>query len=130
MDTAEEKTLYAINPDWFEQNGISFFNLVAKRLCSSCQKKLASGEADPEQLIKTISKCCSQEKDFIHPQQPVVESLFRLFLASRNAPMNTEQIVAGLSVNRADSPVPLTTETLARLLGKTRYLGLGPVSSQ
>lgn len=130
MNTVEENTLYAINPDWFEQNGMSFPNVVAKRLCLSCQKQLASGEADPQQLIKAISDCCSKEKDFIYPQQPIVESLFRLFLAYKNTPMNAEQILAGLNLYRPESPVSVTAETLQRLLGKTRYLGLGPVSGQ
>lgn len=130
MNTAEDKTCYAVDPEWFARNGMSFPNIVVRRLCPSCQKQLAAGEANPDKLIKTISKCCSKQKDFINSQQPIVESLFRLFLASNNNQMNAEEILAGLSLNRPESAVSITDETLQRLIGKTRYLGLGPVSTE
>ena len=131
MDTAEEEILYAVDPDWFEQNGMSLSNVLAKRLCPSCQKKLANdSKANPDRLIGTISKCCSQDKDFIHPQQPVVESLFRLFISEGNKPLLAEELMENLNQRRGESPVSISAETLARLLGKTRYLGMGPVGNK
>ncbi len=80
--------------------------------------------------MKTISECCQKESNFIHSYQPVLESIFRLFLSNNNNPLSAEDIIEKLDKRRGGSPVSLSVETLQRLLDKKRVLGLGPVPTE
>ena len=129
METTAEK-VYAINLGWFEKKKISFPETAGKRLCPSCAKKLSAAKKESAgELIKVIAECCAKEKDYIHPQQSVVESIFRFFLSTDNKPLTADQIVRKVSEKRMGNPLSISTETLQKLLDDGRYLGVGAVSA-
>ncbi|MBI4330385.1 MAG: hypothetical protein HY673_03785 [Chloroflexi bacterium] len=120
---------YAIDIGWFEKNNMSFPETAVKRLCASCARKLsAAKKKNPEELIKAISDCCGKEKDFIHGQQPVIESIFRLFLSTQNKPLPVQDIMQKVNEKRPENPLTLSLEALQQMLDGAKYLGLGPVN--
>lgn len=128
METTKENGLYHINLGWFETNKVSFSDTAGKRLCPSCKKKLTSEKkGKPEEFIKVISECCSKEKNYIHFLQPVIESIFRLFLTNNNKPLTAEEIIQKLNEKRMESALSISVETVQKLLDSARFLGLGPV---
>lgn len=125
-DTIEDK-FYSINLAWFDDNKVSFSEVAGRRLCHSCQKKLTpAAKESPEELIKVITQCCAREKDYLHSQQPVMESVFRLFLSSSNRPLAAETILRKINEKRPDNPLTISVETVQKLLDSGRFFGLGP----
>ncbi|MBI2935155.1 MAG: hypothetical protein HYY29_06255 [Chloroflexi bacterium] len=130
MENKQDQT-YAINLDWFDQNRMSFVDMASRRVCASCRKKLSSGKKEtPQGLIKLITECCRKEKDFIHSQQALIESIFRLFLSTGNKPLTAEEITMKVNEQRADNPISVSTESLQRLLDLNRFLGMGPAAGK
>ncbi len=130
METAEEQK-YAISLDWFDRNKVSFVDVAVRRACSACKNKLSPEKKhNPQELIKVITEHCGKDKDYIHPQQPVIESIFRLFLATGNKPLTAEEIMMKVNERRADNPISVSTEALQKLLDGNKLLGIGPAAAK
>lgn len=117
--------LYSINLDWLEQNKRSFIALASSRLCPQCQESLLASSQDPlteDKLLETFQKCCSQREGFISASQPIMESLFRLFIATGNRPLTLEEINQELKYYRGERLPPL--KTLQLLLEKDTFYGV------
>ena len=78
---------------------------------------------DPFDLIRD---CCSKSGGFITPRLPILEAVFRLFLANGNQPMDLEQIKEKLKGWHARATPP---EAFERLLKSDRYYGLCRIGS-
>jgi hypothetical protein len=85
-----------IDLDWHQQNNCSFFVLAQGRLCPKCQERL-KGEISAADLLTTIKDCCSQTPNFITGELPILESIFRLFLANGNQLLDLEEMGKQLS---------------------------------
>jgi hypothetical protein len=96
-----------IDLDWFPQNGRSFSALAWERLCPACRQRLTAPPG------------------FIHGGLPVLESVFRLFLANGNQPLDLEELSWELSEQRAGGGYRTSPQVLSRLLENDRYYGLG-----
>jgi len=131
ISTEQPKTRWAIALDWFQQNNRSISPLIQYYLCPKCAKQLSSKakESSPEALMSTIKKCCSQAPNFITERLPILESIFRLFLANGNQSLDLEELGKQLSELRGGDPYRTTPETLTRLLKNDRYYGLQEVQS-
>lgn len=104
---------YMINVDWYDQNNISFTDVVHARMCAQCQARL--GEETEERYpvadrrtrrvtyevrrvkygsrpLPIIRDCCSRRSGYITPDMPVLEAVFRILLANANQPMPLEHI--------------------------------------
>jgi len=79
-------------------------------------------------LLSTIRDCCSKVPGFINPKSPLLESVFRLFLANRNQPLTLQEICDQLKRERGER-LTLDAGKLHRLLEKDQYYGLRPTSS-
>lgn len=103
-----EEAHFFIDPQWYEQHGISFGAVAQGRLCSSCTAKLGTETEERYPVIdpKTkrvvfenrrvayaanplpiIRECCSRSRDYINHETPLLEAIFRVFLANGNQPM-------------------------------------------
>jgi hypothetical protein len=115
-----------VDLEWYRANGCSFTALTQDYLCTRCRKKLKK-EAKPEDIIKSLSTCCAKKDGFIHAEMPVMNGVFRYFLANGNQPVELETLSKELSDKRGTltgtSPV-----TLHRLLANDVYYGLRPVA--
>jgi hypothetical protein len=112
-ETAEEARYYHVDPSWFDENALSFDDVVRARMCDACRARIGKEETerapvfDPEtgrmrvverqttygsDPMKTIQHHCGRAKNYIHRDMPTLEAIFRVFLANGNQPMTLDQV--------------------------------------
>ena len=123
------KARWAIAPEWFPENNRSISALIQNCLCPRCARQLSAGEKEnsPDVLMQTIKECCSREPGFITNRLPILEGVFRLFLANGNQPLDLEELENQLSEWRGKDSYHTSEEILARLLKDERYYGIRQV---
>ena len=121
---------YFIDPDRAETERRSLPVLIANRLCYMCRQGFEDDEivvADQQDFIDLIVGHCASEQDFLLPDTPMKEAIFRVLLGNANDPMTAEQISGVLSskwpMTRITSP-----EVIQRLLDNSAYYCIGPVA--
>ena len=126
-DLAEPQ--WFIDLDWYQQNNRSFIVLAEGCLCVDCRKRLTveGGEVSATSLINNIKDCCSRNSEFITGELPILESVFRLFLANGNQPLGLEELREQLNEWRRGDAYRTSAEILPRLLRSDRYYGLRQV---
>ena len=118
----EEKALpkYLIDFDAGAMAGRSLPMLIASRRCYLCQQadEDAPSGADPKQFIDRIKEHCAAERDYLLPDTPLKEAIFRVILASGNEPMTGRQVSEALTARWTMSAYPrdLSTRVIGRLL--------------
>ena len=112
-DEEASDTLYAIDPDWFREHDFVFEECAQARMCESClaradeeveerytvfdQKtgrasfdiRRAKYGADPMRVIRDD---CSKKRNYITPDMPTLEAVFRVLLANGNQPVRLAEI--------------------------------------
>jgi hypothetical protein len=107
-DETEQAPRYYIDTTWFDENSLSFDDIVQARMCDSCRERLGEITEDRQPVfdrksgrmtfevtqvaygsnpIRVIRDCCSRKKNFILPDMSTLEAIFRIFLANGNQPM-------------------------------------------
>ncbi len=124
---------YFIDPARSEASGRSLPVLVASRQCYMCQHGLDEEEtinSDPQDFIEQIHAHCSQAPDFLLPDTPLKETIFRVLLAHGNEPMDAEQISGFVGQKWAMTQFPRNTspEVIQLLLDSSDFYCLAPVS--
>ncbi|HEY78657.1 MAG TPA: hypothetical protein G4O09_06050 [Dehalococcoidia bacterium] len=116
-----------IDLERFLQSNRSFFALARECLCPACRQRLTATppEIAADDLLATIGGCCSKTAGFIHGELPILESVFRLFLANRNQPLDLDEMARELNERRAVGGYRTSPQVLSRLLMNDRYYGLG-----
>ena len=74
--------------------------VIASRRCYLDQQGEDDAEvlaSDPKQLIRQIANHCSDAPDYLLPDTPLKESIFRTLLAANNKPLTAEDISSQLS---------------------------------
>ena len=125
---AQDKSHWFIDLDWYQQSSRSFLTLAEHCLCPKCQERLKEGNISPEDLFSAIKDCCSQAEGFIGDKLPVMEGIFRLFLANGNQPLDLEELGEKLREWRGEGIYPTSPEILSRLLESDCYYGLRKTS--
>ena len=123
---------YFIDPAAAEKSQRSLSVLVSSRQCYMCQQGLAEDEVialDSQDFIDQISAHCSQEQDFLLPDTPMKEAVFRVFLAGGNEPKDAQSISTSLSEKWAMTPFPRDTSprVIQRLLDNSAYYCIAAV---
>lgn len=115
-----------IDLGWLEQNNRSFLALAQGCLCPKCLGRLEKGKKQfsAADLLAKIRDCCSKTPEFFIDRPPVLESVFRVFLANGNQPLGLEELGKQLAERRAGAPQRTSVEVLSRLLGNECYYGL------
>ncbi len=126
ISTDQAEPRWFIDLDWYQQNNRSFATLAERCLCSDCRERLKveSGEASAGDLLTAIRDCCSKASEYITGGLPILESAFRLLLASGNQPLGLEELREQLSERRGGDAYRTSGEVLPRLLKSDRYYGL------
>jgi len=126
------ETSWHISTDWLEQHHRSLPNLIRDRLCSKCAAKLKDKKkAEPiETLFSAIQECCGHTPGFVNDRAPILESVFRLFLANGNQPMKIEELGKELNRMRGVDPYRTSPENLRRLLKNDQYYGLQEIENR
>ena len=125
--TVQTNPCWFVDIDWYQQNSRSFLALAQGCLCPKCQKRF-KGKISVDDLFKTIKGCCSKTPGFITGRLPVLESIFRLFLANGNQPLELEELGKQLSEWRDGDTYRASAEILSRLLYSDQYYGLRQIS--
>ena len=147
-DVSAPPRYYHIDPSWFEENNLSFDDIVAARMCDSCRAKVgqeveerapvfdkATGRmrfevrqttygSDP---LKCIREHCGRAKNYVHRDMPTLEAIFRILLANGNQPMTLEHIreqLAEWCPGGGCQWLLLPIETVDRLVQNDRHYGL------
>jgi hypothetical protein len=125
MTDDESTERWVIDLDWLEEHHRSFLALAQGCLCAKCAKKHKGSEPiSPAELISTIKGCCGKASDFISDGSPILESIFRLFLANGNQPLSLEELSKQLTKRLGGESPRTSVEILSRLLRDERYYGL------
>ena len=101
-------------------------SLVAyARQCYMCQQEMEieeSASVDLSDFMERISEHCAEEPDYLLPDTPVKEAVFRFLLARRNKPATVEEISDELSRRWAMThfPKPTSPPVMRRLLSGVR----------
>lgn len=122
----QSKSKWFIDLDWFEQNNRSFSVLAHGVLCAKCSQRLKPDikTVPASELMGAIKKCCSKTPDFINTRLPILESVFRLLLATGNRPLELEEIAKQLGGQWGVGIYRISTGVLYNLLSNDRYYGL------
>lgn len=128
------QTRFHIDYDWWRQNERDWRVYLRSFLCSTHQEAFSglSGDevvdwvdsetAEVQQvdgLQHMLITHCAKEKDFISQRSVLVDSVFRIFLANGNVPLN--------SVELADQLGKPPATILATLSGPRVYKGIRPI---
>ncbi len=126
INTDQPRPRWFIDLDWYQQNNRSFPALAQHCLCAKHHEQLEAGEGDISvaDLLAAIKDCCSQTPGFITDKLPILESIFRLFLANGNQPLDLEELGKQLSEWRGGDTYHTSAEILSRLLSNEQYYGL------
>ena len=131
----------------YDESGRSFRAMAHSRMCESCKEKIGSETQervptiDPrtgrvvfelravpfaQNPMSVIRSCCSKKRDFITPETPLAEAVFRVFLASGNQPMDLERIREELGnyVAMSERPHNYAPELVERVIRADRFYGL------
>jgi len=129
VSTEESHFLWFIDLNWLKLNTRSFLPLAQAGLCPKCRQRLGEGEGEPsvDDLLSSLRDCCSKTPEFITPNLPILESVFRLFLANGNQPLDLEELGKQLSEWRGGDTFRTSAEMLFRLLSSDQYYGIKPV---
>jgi hypothetical protein len=108
VEPIEEERRYFIDPQWYEERGLVFNNVAQGRFCPTCISRLGTFETERVPVVdpktkrvsfevrnvpygsnpmKTIREDCSRHRDYITAETPLLEAIFRVFLANGNQPM-------------------------------------------
>lgn len=142
----EEKPKYFIDTRWYDDHDRSFRTMAETRLCASCKKKL--GTETQERIptvdargrvvfevrsvpfannpLSVIRSDCSMQRNYITNETPVVEAIFRVFLANGNQPADIDSIREQLAayIPLGERPSGYSSETIERLIHSDHHYGL------
>jgi len=127
----QDNSRWAIDVAWLEEQGRVFPTMVERCLCAKCRKRLKS-ENQPvsvDGLLGAAGECCTHSGDYITGALPIMESIFRLFLAEGNKPVDLVELGQRLSERRGVDTYRTSVEMLSRLLRNDRYYGIRRVEA-
>ena len=120
-DETESYRRFVISEEHAASNGAALPLMIANRLGYMDRQALeeeptAASEVEP--LIDLIVASSSHDADYLLPDTPLKEALFRIILANGNEPMSPDQISQILSERWAMSAYPrnLSPHVINRLL--------------
>ncbi len=126
INTEQPRPQWFIDLDWCQQSNRSFSALAQHCLCAKCRKRLEAKKEgiSIDNLLAAVKDCCSKNPGFITEKSPILESIFRLFLANGNQPLDLEEVGKQLSEQRGGDTYCTSVEMLSRLLSNDQYYGL------
>ena len=123
VDNRDATIRCCIDMDWYKEQERSFMLLATSRLCPSSHKKLPKSEAG---LLSTLKQCCSKWDGFLNQNMPLMEIVFRLFLANGNKPLSLEQIQTKLQHQLTDTlgSRDISIPRLKRIIDDDHFYGV------
>lgn len=128
-------TKFHIDFDWWRQQKRDIHVYMRELLCDECRTTYSRQKGEPEVdwideetgevtqvdgLWHSLRTCCSTKPGFITPDIPILDAIFRTFLANGNQPLSVNELYEKL-----DHRPPATL--LRMLTAGPVYLGIRPV---
>ena len=128
-------TKFHIDFEWWRQQKRDIHVYMRELLCDECRAAYSSHKGEPEVdwideetgevtqvdgLWHSLRTCCSTKPGFITPDIPILDAIFRTFLANGNQPLSVNELYEKL-----DHRPPATL--LRMLTAGPVYLGIRPV---
>ena len=106
-----------------QQRSVSL--LIANRRCYEHREEDYDASA-PEELIQQVTEHCKDTPDYLLPDTPLKEAIFRTILAGGNEPMTREEVSRDLSARWAMSAHPrdLAPWVIQRLMDHSEFYRL------
>ena len=124
---------FHIDMNWWTEQGRDIRVFMRDMLCPGCQSDIEGGVEETEEidavnertgevtrvdwLWHSILSCCSLKPDYISPTTPIIDAVFRTFLANGNRPLSVVELYELL-----DRRPPATL--LRVLTGGPVYMGI------
>jgi len=122
-ESDEEKDLPRYLVDFGAAEAISraLSVMIASRRCYVCQQaddEAPSASSSAAPFLKRVVDHCTGTSDYLLPDTPLKEAIFRVLLSRGNDPVNAEEISQVLSEKWANTPYPrdVSTGVVQRLL--------------
>ncbi len=128
-------TKFHIDMNWWKENNRNIRVYIREMLCDECRNDYAGIDTDEidwvdeetgevtrvDGLVHALRTCCSTKRSYITPSTPIIDAVFRTFLANGNKPLTVRELYELL-----DRRPP---EVLLRMLtaGPT-YMGIRPAT--
>lgn len=112
----DTKTLFHIDPEWFDKNGRDLRSEMYSALCDECRALYPSpsdvrivDRINPQTaqvtrvdaLWECVADHCGVQPGFISPATPLTTAIFRALLANGNNPMSPEQLYKRIGKSNA-----------------------------
>lgn len=117
---------YYIDLDGAE-HGRSMVAVVAARKCYEHRSVADStGDSKPSEHVKEIAGHCADTADYLLPDTPLKEAVFRMLLAGGNKKTTAEEVSQGLEARWAMSSYPrnISPDVVAKLLANSDSYGI------
>ena len=99
--------------------------LIAARRCFACRQadEDPTADSDPKKYIKRIAEHCRETSDFLLPDTPLKEAIFRVMLSKRNKEITAEQVSEVLTENWSNTAYPrdITSDVIQRLMDQSDF---------
>ncbi|MBI4220749.1 MAG: hypothetical protein HY682_11440 [Chloroflexi bacterium] len=95
-EAVQPEIRYVVDFEAMEAAGKSPEFFIRTRLCADAQPNAASAKSVKD-LLKLMASECAGKPDFIAPNTPLTEAVFRLLLAAGNRPLSVRDIQDGLT---------------------------------
>lgn len=133
-------TPFRIDLEWWKREGQNFRAYLMSHLCSYHRDQfMTHPEAaeidwvDPKTaevrrvdgLWHILLEHCSRQADFLTPQTPLTDAVFRLLLINRNQPLTPKQMAHALRVRTGRWEDP--RKILQTIGGRVVHLGIRPI---
>ena len=112
---------YFIDGELAKAQNRSLSLLIANRRCYTCQQaddERPQAASDPQLYLERIADHCGETADYLSPDTPIKEAIFRVFLTRGDEPLNAQEISEVLSEKWALSSYPrhVSPSVIQRLL--------------
>ncbi len=121
MDETKDPKRYQLDTQNTRGSSASLSLLIAVRKCYKHRPEGNEHSAiavSPEKHIREIQRCCAKADDYLLPDTPIKEAVFRVMVAGGNKPVTAEAVSADLSARWEVSTYPrdLSTRVVERVL--------------
>jgi hypothetical protein len=126
-ETVAEGLRYYIDLDGAAEHGRSMVAIVAARKCYEHRSVADStGDSKSAEHVKEIKGHCADTADYLLPDTPLKEAIFRLLLAGGNKETTAAEVSQGLETRWAMSSYPrnISPGVIGRLLANSGSYGI------
>ncbi len=119
------KAYYVVDPKMAEAQQRDMSALLLSRRCPDCVDRVLNEKKPPtvRKQIRDMSRCCAQKEDFISPNLPLKEIVFRLLLANSNKATSLQDLHWDVTEEWAapTHPMNLSMEVMKRILDSDNF---------